>query len=150
MYEIKTDDFYKDIEHDLNRFDTSDYPVDHPLFSLHNKKVIGMFKDECNGKTIDEFVGLRPKHYSYKMFDGKSNKSAKGVKQGVVKNSITHDDYKNCLLRNVNMSVQQNIIRSYGHDIFSETVNKVALSEYDDKRSICGTDTLAYGHCRIT
>ena len=31
MYEIKTEDFYKDISGDLkDRFDTSDYPPNHP------------------------------------------------------------------------------------------------------------------------
>ena len=31
MYEIQTEDFYKDISADVkNRFDTSDYPSDHP------------------------------------------------------------------------------------------------------------------------
>ena len=41
-----------------------------------------------------------------------------------------------------------NLVRSHKHDIYSETVNKVALSADDDKRVICadGTSTLAYGH----
>ena len=29
-----------------------------------------MFKDEAAGAQIDEFVGLRAKSYSYKMFEG--------------------------------------------------------------------------------
>ena len=61
MYEIQTEDFYKDISKDgKNRFDTSDYPPNHPsgIPSGFNKKVLGMFKDE--------FVGLRAKLYSFK------------------------------------------------------------------------------------
>ena len=60
-YEIKTDDFYKDISPDVDaRFDTSNYPVDHPsnIPTERNKKVIGMMKDEAGGKFISEFVGF--------------------------------------------------------------------------------------------
>ena len=67
MYEIQTEDFYKDISADVKyRFDTSHYPPDHPsgIPSGLNKKVLGMFKDEAGGKVIDEFVGLRAKLYS--------------------------------------------------------------------------------------
>ena len=49
-YEIETEDFYKDIAGDVERlFDTSDMPRDHPsgIPAGKNKKVIGMFKDEC-------------------------------------------------------------------------------------------------------
>ena len=84
MYEIQTEDFYKDISLDVkHRFDTSDYPYNHPsgIPSGLNKKVIGMFKDEVDGKVIDEFVGLRAKLYSYKMFEGEESKKCKGVKK---------------------------------------------------------------------
>jgi hypothetical protein len=41
-----------------------------------------------------------------------------------------------------------NVIRSYHHDIYTEEINKVALSADDDKRVIMkdGIHTLAYGH----
>ena len=84
MYEIETKDFYKDISADVkHRFDTSDYPPDHPsgIPSGFNKKVLGTFKDEAAGKVIDEFVGLRAKLYSYKMFEGEESKKCKGVKK---------------------------------------------------------------------
>ena len=84
MYEIQTEDFYKDINGDVkDRFDTSGYPPDHPsgIPSGFNKKVLGMFKDEVNGNVIDEFVGLRAKLYSYKMFEGEESKKCKGVKK---------------------------------------------------------------------
>ena len=87
MYEIQTEDFYKDISEDVkDRFDTSDYPPNHPsgIPSGLNKKVIGMFKDEAGGKVIDEFVGLRARFYSYKMFEGEESKKCKGGKKSVV------------------------------------------------------------------
>ena len=154
MYEIQTKDFYKDIIRDLkDRFDTSGYPFDHPsgIFSGFNKKVLGKFKDEVNGDIIDEFVGLRAKLYSYKMFEGKESKKCKGVKKSVVKKSITHEDYKKCLLTGKEQLRKQNIIRSYKHEVYTEEVNKIALSASDDKRYILedGTNTLALGHYKI-
>ena len=59
---IKTNDFYKDIANDVEkRFDTSNYEVNRPLPTGKNKKVIGLMKDELEGKIIMEFVTLRPK-----------------------------------------------------------------------------------------
>ena len=154
MCEIQTEDFYKDISGDLkDRFVTSGYPPDHPsgIPSGFNKKVLGMFKDEVNGDIIDEFVGLRAKLYSYKMFEGEESKKCKGVKKSVVKKSITHEDYKKCLLTGKEQLRKQNIIRSYKHEVYTEEVNKVALSVSDDKRYILedGINTLALGHYRI-
>ena len=154
MYEIQTKDFYKDISRDVkDRFDTSGYPSNHPsdIPSGFNKKVLGMFKDEVNGDIIDEFVGLRAKLYSYKMFDGKESKKCKGVKKSVVKKSITHEDYKTCLTTGKEQLRKQNIIRSYKHEVYTEEVNKIALSASDDKRYILedGINTLALGHYKI-
>ena len=154
MYEIKTGDFYKDISNDvIKRFDTSDYPENHPsgIPTGCNKKVIGLFKDEVNGKCIMEFVGLRAKLYSFKMYDGEENKKCKGIKKSIVKKSIKHEDYKTCLLTGKRQLRRQNVIRSYNHEIVTEEVNKVALSVEDDKRYILedGIHTLAWGHYKI-
>ena len=54
-YEISTKDFYKLINPDIeNRFDTSDYPTDHPsgIKTGLNSKLLEMFKDESGGKQI--------------------------------------------------------------------------------------------------
>ena len=130
MYEIQTEDFYKDISGDVNnRFDTSDYPENHPsgIPTGINKKVLGMMKDEVAGKNIIEFVGLRSKLYSFIMEDGGENKKCKGVKKQVVESSITHEDYKTCLTTGKELLRKQNIIRSYNHEVYTEEVNKIAL-----------------------
>jgi len=96
LYQIETDDFYKDILKDVRkRFDTSDYPEKHPsgIKSGVNKKVIGKFKDEAAGKQISHFVGLRAELYSYKIEDD-DVKKAKGIKKNVVIKEISFDDYK--------------------------------------------------------
>ena len=75
-YEIQTEDFFKDISGDVEKgFDTSNFPNEH-LSGIQgkNKKIPGMMKDEAGGKIIEEFVGLRAKLYSYKMFEGKEQK----------------------------------------------------------------------------
>ena len=154
MYEIQTKDFYKDISADVkHRFDTSDYPPDHPsgIPSGFNKKVFGKFKDEAAGEVIDEFVGLRAKLYSYKMLEGEEGKKFKGVKKSVVKKSITHEDYKKCLFTGKEQLRKMSIIRSYRHKIYTEEVNKIPICPIVDKRHIFedGVHTLALGHYRI-
>ena len=154
LYEIQTEDFYKDISRDVrDRFDTSEYPENHPsgIPTGINKKVLGKFKDEVAGKIIKEFVGLRAKLYSFKMDDETENKRCKGVKKQVVKETITHEDYKTCLTTGKEILRKQNILRSYNHEVYTEEVNKIALSATDDKRYILndGKDTLAWGHYKI-
>ena len=154
LYEIQTEDFYKDISGDVkDRFDTSNYPEGHPsgIPTGINNKVLGKFKDEAAGKPINEFVGLRAKLYSYKMDEGKENKRCKGIKKAVVEKSISHEDYKNCLETGKEQLRKQNIIRSYEHVLYTEEVNKVALSSADDKRYLLNDsfDTLAWGHYKI-
>ena len=148
-YEIETDDFFADISGDVDAmFDTSNFPKDHvSAIQGKNKKVPGMMKDEAGGKIIEEFVGLRAKLYSYKMFEGKTEKKCKGIKKSIIKNNISFDDYKKCLMRGVEQIRKMNVIRSHKHEIFSETVNKVALSADDDKRIILadGVSTNALG-----
>ena len=153
-YEIETEDFYKDISDDVRGFfDTSNFPKGHSsgIEVGCNKKVVGMFKDEAGGKIIREFVGLRAKLYAYKMHEGKEKKRCKGVKKAVVKRSINFEDYKTCLFTGKPQTRTMNVIRSHRHELFTEEVNKIALSANDDKRVILedGIHTLAHGHWRI-
>ena len=50
-----------------------------------------------------------------------------------MKNEINVDDYKHTLYTHENKEVTQNGIRSYEHQIYSETQKKVSLSCFDDK-----------------
>lgn len=135
VYEIQTEDFYKDISPDVNeRFDTSNYRKDHPsgIPTGKNKKVIGMFNDEGEGKEIFEFAGLRAKCYALK-FNDKEEKRCKGVKTNVVEKYITFQDYKDCVFTKVCKIVTQNVFRSRQHTVFTEKVQKIGLSAEDDK-----------------
>ena len=65
---IKTDDFYKDISADVDKwFDTSNFNKnDNRTLEIgKNKKVLGKFKDEIGGKMMTKFVALRAKTYSF-------------------------------------------------------------------------------------
>ena len=134
---IKTNDFYKDIASDIeNRFDTSNYEVNRPLPTGKNKKVIGLMKDELGGKIITEFVTLRPKTYSFLIDDGKEDKKAKGTKKCIIKKMIKFNDYKKCLLNGEIILKSQQRFISNKHDVYTEDVNKIALSNDDDKRIV--------------
>ena len=139
LYQIHTDDFYKDISHDiLAKFDTSDYPPNHKsgIPTGVNKKVIGMFKDEVAGRQITHFIGLRPKLYTFKIEDGSLTKKCKGVKKNVVKKGIDFENYFECLFTGEKQMRTMKIIRSENHNIYSKEVNKIALSSEDDKRVV--------------
>ncbi|GFT12777.1 uncharacterized protein NPIL_307111 [Nephila pilipes] len=103
IYDIKCDDIYNDIKNDL--FDTSDYPTDN-IYGIprKNKKVLGKMKDEnC------------------------------GVKKSTLEKKIDFEDYRRCLLKDINLYSSMNLIRSVNHDIYTVTLNKLALSAHDEK-----------------
>ena len=97
-YEIEAEDVYRDFWKDKDQFDYSDYPEDSPYFDKTNKKVIGKFKDEAAGMAITEFIGLRSKMYSYIKDNNEGGKAAKGIKKNIIKNNLTHENYKSILL----------------------------------------------------
>ena len=144
MY-IKTNYFYKDISDDVgNRFDTSNYGVKRPLPIGKNKKIIGLMKDELGREIILKFIALRPKTYSYLTDNDKIGKKAKGTKKCVIKKMIKFDDYKKCLLNDeVILKSQQRFISSK-HDVYTEDVNKIALSNDDDKRIVSSNKITSY------
>ena len=144
---IKAEDFYKDIANDVEkRFGTSNYECDRPLPTEKNKKVIGLMKDELGGRVITEFVALRPMTYSYLTDDCKENKKAKGTKKCVIKRMIKFDGYKNFLLNGeVILKSQQRFI-SKGHDVYTENINKIALSSNDDKRIVSSDKITSYSY----
>ena len=129
-----------------------------------NKNALEKFKDEAAGRQITHFAAPSPKLYSFKIEEKKEREEeikgekkvkgenkmeidkAKGVKKCVIENSLTFEDYKKCIFSEEKMMREMNIFRTQNHDIYSMTVNKVALSPFDNKRIICENkfDTLAY------
>ena len=101
-------------------------------------------KDEAGGRIIEAFVGLTAKLYSYKMFDNKTDKKMQGCQE------ISYQENHHSFSGRKHLRTM-NVIRSHKHEIFSETVNKVALSGNDDKRFIRSDkiSTYAWGHYGI-
>ena len=52
----------------------------------------------------------------------------------MIKIELKFNDYKNCLLNDKVVLKSQQIFKSERHDVYTENVNKVALSNNDDKR----------------
>ena len=85
------------------------------------------------------------------MHEGKEEKKCKGIKKNVIRKKITQEDYKKCLFERQSKLAKMNVIRSRAHIIFTEKINKDALSCEDDKRFILedGNHTFALKHSKI-
>ena len=136
---IKTDDFYKDISNDINKwFDTSNYDknIDRPFQKGISKKVIYKFKDGLGGKIMSKFCVLRAKTYSF-LIDGFTdedyvkngivNKKAKGTKKCVVKHTITFNNYVQALFNDNTILRTQYTFRSDHHEVYTQNINKIAI-----------------------
>ena len=101
---VNTNDVYEDMKELENELDCSDYPTDHPLHSVKNKKALDKFKDEMSGKIIEEYVGLRSKMYSLKWSQG-NVRTCQGISKSINKVVLRHEMYKECLM-NVELNRQ--------------------------------------------
>ena len=92
---------------------------------------------------MTEFCTLRGKAYSF-LIDGFSDndyeknkiayKNAKGTKKCIVKRELMFKNYKDSLFNDEVIIRSQQRFRSYNHKVYTEEVNKIALSSNDDKR----------------
>ena len=96
---------------------------------------------------MEEFVGLRPKCYSYLMNAGKVDKKAKGTKKCMIKRCFMFDNYSECLKEKKKILRSQQRFKSDGHNVYTEEINKISLSYNDDLRLIAfdGITTYPYG-----
>ena len=74
-------------------------------------------KYQLGGKITTEFVGLRPKTYSYLTDNGNNNKKAKGTQKCIIKRILKFNDYKNCLLNNEIILKSQQRFKSEAHNV---------------------------------
>ena len=55
-------------------------------------------------------------------------------KKCVIKQILEFNDYKNCLLNNEIILKSQQRFKSESHHVYTKEINKIALSNNDDKR----------------
>ena len=83
---------------------------------------------------MSEFCSLRAKSYAFKLDDDNEVKKAKGTKKCIVKREIMFTDYVDALFKGKVLIKPQQRFRSDHHKVYTEKVNKIALSNNDDKR----------------
>ena len=92
---------------------------------------------------MTEFCALRAKTYSF-LIDGYDdddyeknkiiNKKTKGTKKFVVKTEIKSNNYVDSLFNDKVLNKSQHRFKSDHHNVHTEKINKIALSNNDDKR----------------
>ena len=83
---------------------------------------------------MKEFCALRAKTYSYLMDDDSEVKKPKGTKKCVIKGELIFENYKDCWRNNKIILKSQQRFKSDHHKVYTEEINKIALSSNDDKR----------------
>ena len=83
---------------------------------------------------MKEFCALRAKTYSHLMDDDSEVKKSKGTKKCIIKRKLMFENYKACLLNDKILLKSQQSFKSDYHDVYTEEINKIALSSNDDKR----------------
>ena len=160
IYEIQSENVYKEFASQKlqDYFDFSKYSDSHVSFEGMTKEAIkelkerncaipGKFKDEMDGKTIEEVVALKPKMYSVVVEDpSKSIKKAKGVPKQTTK-KIGHSEYKKSTEQAYQRTEEFYSIQSRKHQLMTLKLTKNSISSFDDKRYYLNLiDSRAIGH----
>ena len=79
--------------------------------------------------------------------DCEEDKKAKRTKKCVLKRRLEFNDYKDFLLNNQIVLESQQRFKNERHDVYTEEINKIALSRNDDKRlqTFDGITSYPYG-----
>ena len=106
-----------------------------------NKLMVGKMENETAAVAIEDFVGLKPKMYSYLVDDNNKHKKGKGANRNIVA-TISHKKYKDALLNKKCLRHSINRIKSKDHKIGTCQINKISLSCVDDKILIKNIDIM--------
>ena len=145
MYETKTEDVYEDFSSDKIIFDFNNYCTKSNYYDNSNNLVIGKMKDETGDFAMEEFVGLKPKMYSF-LVGNNEHKKSKGMNRNAVA-TVSPNECKDILLNNKCIRHSVNRIQGKGHRIRTYEINKISMSCFDEKIYIQnnGHDGLALG-----
>ena len=68
------------------------------------------------------------------MEGNREHKKDKGTKECVIKGRLTFENYTDCLFNDKIILKSQQRFKSDYHNVYTEQINKIALSSNDDKR----------------
>ena len=85
-------------------------------------------------KDYGRICCFKTKNLPYLTDDCEEDKKGKGTKKCVIERTLKFNDYKDCLLNNEIIFNSQQRFKSEKHDVYTEDVDKIALSSNDDKR----------------
>ena len=83
---------------------------------------------------MKKFVALRTKTYAYLMDADSENTKPKGTKKCVIKRRLMCKNYTDCLFNDKIILQPQQRFKSDCHDVYTEKINKIALSSNSNKR----------------
>ena len=119
---------------DKNLYDFSEYPINHPNYDIRNKKVLGKFKDEMKSLIITEFIGLKPKMYSFCYINNNNiivnNNTHIGIKESI---SLKHDEYKRSLYKEELIYKEFYNLQLNKQNIYLDKIRKIALKPFEGK-----------------
>ena len=143
VYEITSENIYKEFFKWKNLFDFSNYPKDSIFYDDTNKIVTGKMRDEYGGVIIDQFIGLKSKMYSIRKINGSKSSTAKGVNIPTEFNECKDVLFNKKIIRH-----KMKRIQAKKHKIGTYEINKISSSCFDDKRYVLddGVHTLVFFH----
>ena len=83
---------------------------------------------------MTEFIALRAKTWAYLIEDGSEHKKSKGTKKCVIKRRVMFENYVDSSFNDKIILKSQQRFKSNCHNVYTEQINKIALSSNNDKR----------------
>ena len=131
--------------------DFSNYPKSHIRYNTDHQAIPGFFKDENAGNYLVEVIGLKSKCYITNSIAPCTKETAVNVVcKGIgkkAKTGLTLKTFRNVIANFSQIKADMYTIRSKNHQLYTQKLNKIALSTTDDKRFLmdCGRHTLPHG-----
>ena len=141
------EDFYEIRNEFPEFFDLSNFPKNSKYYCVYNKKVPGKMKDEYGGTPIKKYIGLKSKMNSIRDINYCEKNTHKGHNFNII-----YGDFEDVFFNKKVIRHKTTRTGSKNHRIYTQEINKMSLSWFDDKRYILdnGINTLAYGHKDIS
>ena len=91
--------------------------------------------------------------YSILPLEGDKKATAKGINKNVKDEVLTHEDYRNSLLKRLQMTNKMTRIMQENHKLYSVEIEKKSLSPFNDKKWVSREGdnfiSYSYGHYKI-